>query len=452
MSNPTWLNVPGAGAYSLAIFNGFVYVSSYYSGRIRKFNETTGTIVDASWHQISAPLDLVIDPSGTFMYAISGGHTTIFKINVSTGSAIKFNFVPGISNPIGIVIDATGTFMYTSSWNGTITKINVSNGSIVNANWVSGLNQPHGLTIDPAGQYMYVSDTGNNRICKINMSNGSFVNANWVTGITSPLYLAIDNSGTFIYVSSAATQSIRKITLYDGTFMGANYISGLDSPYKLIIKGNYIHVAEMNANRVGRYIVSASVPCFKKDTKILTHKGYRLIQDLKKGDLVKTLKNGYKQIDIIYTTKMYHPSLPERTKEQLYKCSQSEYPDLFEPLVITGNHSILVDEFSNEEQRQKTIEMLGKVYVTDTKYRLPACVDPRASVYETEGIYNVYHLALENNISYMNYAIYANGLLVETCSKKILNEFLKIDMSNEIVESKQILWDPYQLSPVANIE
>ena len=53
---------------------------------------------------------------------------------------------------------------------------------------------------------------------------------------------------------------------------------------------------------------------------------------------------------------------------------------------------------------------------------LPACVDDRASVYETPGLYTIYHLALENENYLSNYGIYANGLLVETCSKRYLKE------------------------------
>ena len=72
--------------------------------------------------------------------------------------------------------------------------------------------------------------------------------------------------------------------------------------------------------------------------------------------------------------------------------------------------------------------MLGKIYVTDNKYRVPACADPRASVYENVGTYTIYHLALENDNYYMNYGIYANGLLVETCSKRYLKELSNMSL------------------------
>ena len=119
---------------------------------------------------------------------------------------------------------------------------------------------------------------------------------------------------------------------------------------------------------------------------------------------------------------VFHPALKERIKDQLYVCSQEQYPEVFEPLVITGPHSILVDNFTGEAQKEKVGNVLKKIYVTDGKYRIPACVDLRASIYEAPGTNTIYHLALENDNYYSNYGIYANGLLVETCSKRYLKE------------------------------
>jgi len=163
--------------------------------------------------------------------------------------------------------------------------------------------------------------------------------------------------------------------------------------------------------------------CFNKDTKILTDKGYVEIQNLRKGDLIKTLINGYVPINIIGKRDIYHYSLEERVKDQLYKCSKTEYSEVFEDLIITGCHSILVDNFTNDEQKEKVVGINGQIYVTDGKYRVPVCVDNRSSIYETPGIYTIYNVALENDNYYMNYGIYANGLLVESCSKRYLIEY-----------------------------
>jgi hypothetical protein len=119
---------------------------------------------------------------------------------------------------------------------------------------------------------------------------------------------------------------------------------------------------------------------------------------------------------------IYNHAIPERDQNQLYKCTHENYPEVFEDLVITGCHSILVDNFISNEQREKTIQVNYDIYVTDDKYRLPACVDERSSVFEIEGPFTIYHIALEHENYFYNYGIYANGLLVETCSMRYLRE------------------------------
>jgi hypothetical protein len=162
--------------------------------------------------------------------------------------------------------------------------------------------------------------------------------------------------------------------------------------------------------------------CFKKDTQILTLQGYKRIQDLKKGDLVKTLKHEFVPIYKIGFSETHHPcNLEERVKDQLYKCSPDNYPEVFEDLILTGCHSILVDTFESKEQEDKSVELNGDLYVTDDKYRLPVCLDERATVYDVSGNHTIYHMALENDDYYMNYGIYANGLLVESTSKRFMD-------------------------------
>jgi hypothetical protein len=428
MSLPSWSNVPNA--WGLATFGGYMYVANFDAGTISKIDASTGSVVNSSWAtEIADIFDIEIDDTGTaYMYALSFYSGTIVKINMSTGSVVNANWTSGLTNPTGLIIDATGTYMYASNnVLGTIIKIDRSNGSIVNDTWISGLDGPVDFALDATGTYMYVTCMNSSTICKIDVQAGSIVNSSWATGLHSPDRLSINEAGTYMYVTNSGAGTISKINMTNGSVVNASYISGLTEPGQLIIIGNYIYVVDYATGNIGKYFIpSQPVPCFKQDTKILTHKGYRLIQDLRKGDLVKTLKHGYKQIDLIGTTTIEHAALSDRIKNQLYQCSKSEFPDLFEPLVITGCHSILVDEFKSKHEEMKTIEILGKICSTEQKICLPACADLRASVYEIPGTYNIYHLALENDISYMNYGIYANGLLVESCSKKILKKNRKM--------------------------
>jgi len=174
------------------------------------------------------------------------------------------------------------------------------------------------------------------------------------------------------------------------------------------------------------------VVCFKEGTKILCMvsgaEEHVPIENLRRGSLVKTSLDGYKAIDMIGQSTIIHEAVSDRIKDQLYVCSKEKYPTLFEDLVITGSHSILVKQFKDEEQKKMTQKVNGKIYITDKHYRLPACVDDRASVYPEKGTYNIFHIALDHSNYFMNYGIYANGLLVETCSKRYLKELANMDL------------------------
>ena len=68
-----------------------------------------------------------------------------------------------------------------------------------------------------------------------------------------------------------------------------------------------------------------------------------------------------------------------------------------------------------------------RLYMTDNKLRLFTYLDLKAEPYSKEGIFNIYHLALENENYFSNYGIYANGLLVESCSKRYLIELSQME-------------------------
>jgi surface protein len=164
-------------------------------------------------------------------------------------------------------------------------------------------------------------------------------------------------------------------------------------------------------------------PCFLEGSKILCFENneevYRPIESLLKGDLVKTIYNGYIPVNIMGTTSIYNPGNNYRVVNRLYKCSREKYPTLFEDLYITGCHSILVPWMTND-QWENTKAVNGNIYVTDNHFRLIACADEKAEPYDYEGFVNIYHIALEHHDILMNYGIYANGLLVESCSERNL--------------------------------
>jgi len=200
-------------------------------------------------------------------------------------------------------------------------------------------------------------------------------------------------------------------------------------PTGIYNNGSDLYPLVSNAYQFNLY---PATPCFLGGTNILAQidgqEKYVKIETLRKGDLVKTSRDGYKKVEVIGKGEIMNPSNIDRIENRLYKCSKANYPELKEDLYITGCHSILVDNLS-KSQKEKTIEKLGKIFVTDHKYRLMACLDERAKPWNSEGQYSIWHLALENSDPKMNYGIYVNGgLLVETTSINFLTNRSNMDI------------------------
>jgi len=172
------------------------------------------------------------------------------------------------------------------------------------------------------------------------------------------------------------------------------------------------------------YYLYPNNPCFLEGSTILCKvdgaETYVPVETLQKGTLVKTSLNGFKAIALIGKAQKKNPGTDERIEDRLYRLSPANYPALKTDLYLTGCHSVLECPLT-DAQKDAVTKHLGKLYVTDKKYRLTAFADERAEPWNSEGTYTVYHFALENEDERMNYGVYANGgLLVETCSLRTL--------------------------------
>jgi hypothetical protein len=156
---------------------------------------------------------------------------------------------------------------------------------------------------------------------------------------------------------------------------------------------------------------------------------YIPVENLTKDTYVKTLSSGYVQIHSIGFTEIYNPSEETEIDNRLfkYKTGDERMPELFQDLYITGNHAALVETFSREEY-DRVVAHMGAVYETEKRFRMPACLDPRAEPYLEPGTCKIWHFALQNPDIYTNYGVYANGLIVESSSIRYLTELSKMEL------------------------
>ena len=214
-------------------------------------------------------------------------------------------------------------------------------------------------------------------------------------------------------------------------YLMSNTISNLNSSVLDTINSNSIRDLNNYSRSLPVPTKKSVIPCFKKDTKILCFindiEVYVDIQNIRNGTLVKTLYKGYIPVEMIGKKNIQNPSHNVRVPNRIYKCSKTKYPELTEDLFITGHHSILVNELT-DEQRKEINEFYQNIYITEDKYRLPCFIDEKSEVADENEDVTIYHIALANKDYYCNYGIYANGLLVETCSLRYLKELSNMEL------------------------
>jgi hypothetical protein len=138
--------------------------------------------------------------------------------------------------------------------------------------------------------------------------------------------------------------------------------------------------------------------CFNEGTKILClnknlEEEYIPIENLRKGDLVKSYKHGYRKIDLIGKNTMINN--PNRFNECMYKMEKTEENGLLDDLIVTGGHSILIDDLGICKEENDKI--FGSTQMIDDKYLLLSAVSNDFKKIENTNLYTYYHFILENN-------------------------------------------------------
>jgi len=421
------------GSINSAIYTGINYYirSETSAPYASSYNPTyTAPIVPGEWLQLQLPSPII--PSYLQLSAIyqNNPYTVILLGSVDGSSWIPIisvtdnqgNGYNGTAGYLTVDCQTTSSYQYfrLSFVVGNSTYANPINMIAFNL-IVGGIIDSNGFLVDGSGGTVYPTE-----VLTSPSQNG------YATSQSTGFDTFFDENddvagGWYILSSNSVHQTIG--SLINTRAAMSNYTSLYDEAgyYKGLVSSPVVY-----ATTTTTYVAPTPI-CFMEGSKILCYnfssykEEYRPIETLRKGTFVKTLFDGYKRVDLIGTTKIYNPSNSMRSKYRLYRCPKEKYPQMTEDLIITGCHSILVHTLTTQE-RHDVIDLQGATFVTDRMYRLPACVDRRAVPYEQEGVFNIWHLALDHIDPYMNYGIFANGILVESTSKRMMLERSGMDL------------------------
>ena len=205
---------------------------------------------------------------------------------------------------------------------------------------------------------------------------------------------------------------------------------------------NYQNYIEFSAAFILAYITGSSAPpgfadegvwdtyvqfplpleaaCFNEGTLILclvnSVEQYVPIENIKPHAIVKTIRDGY--VMVTHVGKRRVLNNPKHPRHCMYVMSKQENLGLTHDLIVTGGHSILVDQITEEERN--LLESLDCVNTLDKKYLLLAAAAPtRFKKVEDVKEFTCYHLVLKDSDENKRYGIYANGVLTESISKRV---------------------------------
>ena len=152
--------------------------------------------------------------------------------------------------------------------------------------------------------------------------------------------------------------------------------------------------------------------CFLKGSLILTSTDeYISIEQLHSGDLIQTYKNGNKKI--VNVGKKDFSNTLSNIFFSLYINEENK-------LIISGRHSLLVDELTEHQNMQQ--KKLGFYSKIEDKHLLLACYSDLFKQLEIDNeVVEMWHLCLENEDLNGHYGIWANNMLTESTS---INNFI----------------------------
>jgi hypothetical protein len=363
-----------------------------------------------------------------YLYCGAFNNKRIYQINVNT--AISTQILSTGGRPFGLAIK--DNYLYVSYTGTNIINYDISDLSITNDFYTNPLaTDIYAITFDSLGNlYSLYNNSSIYYVNRIDSSgnvdlsfsyNDYVVNAEFLN-----IGLACDSNNT-LYISNYDGNNIAS---YDssGTRLNLAYIN--NGPYTyprgIAFKDDFLYFIDTTNPETetlgGTVYKGVTASCYNFDTKILClndslEEEYIPIQNLKSGDVVKTYLHGYQRIDLI--GKISFTNNPSQWNQCMYKMEKTEENGLLEDLIVTGGHSILLDEFTESEK--ENLNKLGVkeyAYKIDDKYLLLVSASDKFIKLTGSNIYTCYHFVLETNGNDdKQFGIWANGILTETTSK-----------------------------------
>ena len=415
-----WNGATGIFAVVNPYTNTLIYsnTTDYYHGDFDIGNDGFIYAVSATWASDPYSTISLVDKINPLTYEkttiINGKNTTFFEPSINTNALTAIAF----DSDDNMYIGTQGGYL--TKWNKSGTRL-MAPTRIATA--VQGYYEALFFVCDKLTNTIYARGTWSTYLFTINpttLTTNIFAN-------TSPL--------DYSQLRPSIEQKNRNI-YFNGYRFDLNSISTVNFSAALTVTANTIQVfdASSGLSFSTEFTINGDYPCFLQGSRILRldpetdEEEYIAVERLRRGDLVRTATCGYKAVAYIGKGTLKRPADDPDRKNRLYRFrdKQRRHP----PLFITGEHCLLYKKKDIAPEKFREVrEYMGDDYITEIYHRVPACLDDSGALYsENSGPVTIWHFALEHNNLYNNYAVYANGILVETCSIDFLTNRTSMEL------------------------
>jgi hypothetical protein len=448
----------------LAIDNfGFFYVALQTTSKIRRYNPSTysfgnpitsGTTIISSG--INGPCGLKFD-SNNHLYVTNRVGNNVLKYDISNlGLPILLQTITSaqFDQPLAININSIGELFVSNLYNNPsftncyLFKINTTTYTATIVNNI--LQRQSCNMVFDIDNNIYLPDFNLVGIYRVNYGltlpwTSTFEGLYGTVGPTmrmGGIDMTLYNNLAIIRTNPGITIDLKYLTY---TFVNTTLPQG-NNLLTLFNTSTNTAVTTFTIFVEGQPIPPGPTPdpviCFKEGTKILCRLNgadvYVPIEYIEEGTLVKTYKHGYKKCK--FNMKEQIKNTEEHSINNLYRLSRTNNTQLFEDLYITGSHAMLYDTISEREEEAMNnlletynskfdIQINNKI---DDKYKLIAYYDNTFVEVKQNIVVSIYHLVLENENKYVNYGIYANGVLTESIDEVNLLRYYFNDVNEKI--------------------
>lgn len=444
----------------LAIDNfGFFYVALQFTNKIIRYNPAafsfgnpilSGTTIITAAESLNWPCGIKFD-SNNYLYVANRNTNTVLKYDLlAPGAPIQTITALGLFNqPMALNINSLGELFVSNEFD-QLFIVNTTTNAVTQILSTPG-RQSCNMAFD-IDNNIYLPDFNLVGIYRVNYGTISVVP--W-TSTFENLYGAIGPNMRMGGLDMTINNNLAIMRTNPGVLIDLKYLTYTFLNTTLPQGNNLLTIFNTSTNTAvttltvfveGEPTPPGPTPdpviCFKEGTKILCRLNggdvYVPIEYIEEGTLVKTYKHGYKKCK--FNMKEQIKNTEEHNINNLYRLSRTNNNQLFEDLYITGSHAMLYDTISEREKEAMNnlldtynskfdINISNKI---DDKYKLIAYYDDTFVEVKQNIVVSIYHLVLENENKYVNYGIYANGVLTESIDEVNLLRYYFNDVNEKI--------------------